>query len=154
MENTSTSNKQQEFRGTFITLRPRTNKPFKWPDVVTLLISEKYQMIEECLAPHDPAKKLTGRQFEGEIDSFIDYYKNHLSGKTVEFSVKHPMKYNIKNGLMAVYTDDRISVSKIPYVWEETLKIIGYKLDKSLPVPFADGESYYDEFRDELHTIW
>ena len=154
MENTNTSNKQQEFLGKFITLRPKTNKPFKWPDVVILIVSEKYQMIEESLAPHDPAKKLTGREFENELDSFINHYKNHLSGKTVEFSTKYPMKYNIKNGLIVVYSYDRLSVAKVPYIWEESLKIIGYTRDESLPVPFSNGEAYYDVFRDELHAIW
>ena len=154
MESTNKSNNQQEFQGTFITLRPKTDKPFKWPDMHIFLLSTKYLLIEKCLDPHNPAKKLTGIQFEKEIDSFIDYYKKHLSGKTIEFSTKHPMKYNIENGLIAVYSHDRVSVSKIPYIWEETLKIIGYTRDESLPVPFSNGEAYYDEFRDELHAIW
>ena len=76
MDKVSTSNNSAEFKGTFITLRPKTDKPFKWPDSQILLLSTQY------------------------------------------------------------------------------VKIKGYTIDKSLPVPFSDGEAYYDSFRDELLAIW
>lgn len=155
MSNTTVSSTNVGFMGAFITLRLRTDRPMKWPDVHILSYHSDYVLIPECPAHHDPAKRLNGKEFEKELNSFTDYFKKSISKKeTVRMFDKNPMTYNTSNGLIAIYSHDNVSVAKIPFIWEETLKVIGYKRDETLPVPFANGEAYYNSFRDELLAIW
>ncbi len=143
-----------EFTGQFITLRLKTEGPALWPDIHVLSFYSDYVLIPKCPPPHNHAKKFIGNEFDNALLSFTEYFKNNVSGKSIKMSKETPMTYNIKNGLIAVYTDDRISVSKIPFIWEEALKVIGYTRDENLIVPFANGEAYYNKFKDELLAIW
>ena len=154
MDTTKTSKKDAEFRGKFITLRLKIDKPEKWPDVHTLLYKDEYRLIKDCPSPHDPAHKFVAFEFDKALVSFTEHFKRNNSGSPIIFSNENIMKYNVCNGLIAVYTIDRIKIAKVPFIWEEALKVIGYTRDESLPVPFSNGEAYYDRVRDELYAIW
>ncbi len=150
---TNKPKRKSDFLGQFLTLQLKSDK-MKWPDVHILSYSKDYVLIKECPPPHDPAKKLIGKEFETALLSFTNYFKKNLSKDTITFSKNNSLKYNVSNGLIAVYSIDRISIAKVPFFWEETLKTIGYTRDEKLPVPFDNGEAYYDKSRDELYTIW
>ena len=154
MDTANTSKKGTKFHGKFITLRLKTDKPEKWPDVHTLFLKDEYLLIKDCPPPHNPEHKYVAFEFEKALLGFTEYFKRNNFGSPIVFSNENTMKYNICNGLIAVYTVDRIEIAKVPFVWEEALKVIGYTRDDNLPVPFSNGEAYYDEARDELYAIW
>lgn len=151
---TSTPNTSSDIRGRFIILRIKTDKPIKWPDVHYLSYYTEYLLVPECKSTRNPSGRSTGKELEVALESFIDIARKKISKETIKFPKNNSLKFNVSNGFIAVYANDNIEVAKTPMIWEEALTAIGYTRDESLPVPFANGESYYDKYKDELLTLW
>lgn len=154
MSKTSISNVESEFCGQFMILGLKTDKNREWPNAHVFFYRKEYLLIPNCQFPRNPVKKYKDCEFEKELPSFIECVKKNLSKETVTFSNRKPMTYNIKNGLVAIYTHDRVEVTKITFMWEKNLKTLGYIRDSKLLVPLASQEIYYDETRDELLAVW
>ena len=155
MSTTNTSNSGGVFRGRFINFRlTDLNKPIYWPETMILHYSEYYRLIQNCPPPHQKPNKSRDHEFEKDLLDFANHFRNNLTDEVSAFSSTNGPKYNICNGLIAVYSYDRLLVAPPNVIWENTLLCLGYSRDESLPVPFSNGEAYYDKFRDTLHAIW
>ena len=154
MSRTSTSKTGSEFLGQFMTIGLKNDKNRDWPNAHIFFYRKNYLLIPNCQFPRNPAKKYKDYEFERELPSFIECVKKNLSKEIVTFSHQKPFTYNVQNGLVAIYTYDKVEVTKTSFMWEETLKTLGYTRDTKLAVPLANKEIYYDEARDELLAVW
>ena len=115
-----------------------------------------YLVIPGCPKTREELKAsgYTDKQIEYAWLSFKKYAKKCILGETTRFSRDQMMRYNIRNGLIAIYTEVEVKVAKPSGILIDNLASLGFKQDNNLFVPFSDREAYYDKDTDILFTIW
>lgn len=152
----NTSTTKHDIPGELCIMNLEGNSPAEQHVMQYLLYDTDYIVIPRCPSTREECKAAgySDKQIETAWLSFKKYAKKCVSGEPTRFSKDDCMKYNIKDGLIAIYTESAIKVAK-PFGFQVARLIeLGFKHDENLFVPFTHREAYYNRTNDTLFVLW
>ena len=141
--------------GKLVSMRLIADTQLNTQETLYLSYDKEYAVITGCPSKLEELIEngFSDKAVSVALISFKKYAKKNITENIIKFSKGNAMKYNISNGIIAIYTYDGINITKPSIIWEDNLKKLGYVRDENLQVPFTKKEAYYDKFRDELQFI-
>lgn len=142
--------------GELCVMNLKTDSPAEQHIMQYLSYDTDYIVIPRCPSTREEFKAagFSDKQIEAAWLSFKKYAKKCVAGEPTRFSKEDCMKYNIKDGMIAMYSEAAIKVAKPFGIQVDNLVELGFKYDGNLFVPFTQREAYYDENTDNLFVLW